>query len=114
MSITDTKYPDFPLENIFLALFEDKNISVSDDTIRDITQIFRILSIRYLKLYDGVIELLELLKEKDRNIYLLSNAQRIFTLYEMKLLGIENILMVFAFHLIIMYANQMRNFIISY
>lgn len=42
-----------------------------------------------MKLYDGVIELLELLKEKDRNIYLLSNAKRIFTLYEMKLLGIE-------------------------
>lgn len=88
LSMTDTKYPDFPLEKIFLALFQDKNIQVSDDTVKNIMQMFRILSIKYLKLYDGVIELLELLKAKNKNIYLLSNAQRIFTLYEMQVLGI--------------------------
>lgn len=89
LSIINTKYPDFPLENIFSALFEDKNVQASNDTIKNITQMFRILSIKHLKLYDGVIELLELLKSKNKNIYLLSNAQKIFTLYEMQLLGIE-------------------------
>ena len=44
---------------------------------------------KYIKLYDGVIELLELLKSKGKNIYLLSNAQRVFTFSEMKMLGIE-------------------------
>ena len=42
-----------------------------------------------MRLYDGVIELLENLKIKNKKIYLLSNAQRVFTLYEMKMLGIE-------------------------
>ena len=41
------------------------------------------------KWYDGVIELLDLLKKKNKKIYLLSNAQRIFTLYEMNILGIH-------------------------
>lgn len=89
VSITSTDYPDFPLENIFRSLFEDKNVNVSVDTLKATTQMFRILSIKHLKLYDGVFELLDLLKQKKKKIYLLSNAQRIFTLYEMKLLGID-------------------------
>ena len=88
LSITITNYPDFPIENIFEALFEEKNVHVSEATVKAAAQMFRILSIKYLKLYDGVLELLDLLKEKKKNIYLLSNAQRIFTLYEMKTLDI--------------------------
>lgn len=88
LTITDTPYPDLPIQNIFLSLFNDRNITVSDDTINATAQMFRILSIRHLKLYAGVFELLNLLKQKNKKIYLLSNAQRIFTLYEMKLLGI--------------------------
>ncbi|OOM76024.1 putative HAD-hydrolase YfnB [Clostridium puniceum] len=87
-SIVGTDYPDFPIENIFKLLFEDKDVHVSENTIKATTQMFRILSIKYLKLYDGVLELLDLLKEKKKKIYLLSNAQRIFTLYEMKTLKI--------------------------
>ena len=88
-SITNTKYPDFPLENIFSKLYIDKGVTPSDNLINDTAHFFRILSIKYIKLYDGAIELLELLKAKGKKIYLLSNAQRIFTLYEMKVLGIE-------------------------
>lgn len=88
-SILTTSYPDFPIEEIFNSLFEDKGVATSTDTVDDVSQLFRVLSIEYLKLYDGVLELLELLKEKKKKVYLLSNAQRIFTLYEMKILGIE-------------------------
>lgn len=88
-SLSHTKYPDFPIENIFKVLYEDKKVSPSEDLIKSTAQLFRTLSIKYLKLYDGVIELLELLKRKEKNIYLLSNAQRIFTLYEMRILDIE-------------------------
>ncbi|AWK50223.1 HAD family hydrolase [Clostridium beijerinckii] len=89
LSITTTDYPDFPIDNIFQSLFEDKNVHVSSDNVKAATQMFRILSIKYLKLYDGVLELLDSLKEKNKKIYLLSNAQRTFTLYEMRILGIE-------------------------
>lgn len=88
-SCTNTKYPDVQLELAFYKLYKDKGIEASNDLLMDTAQMFRILSIEYLKLYDGVIELLETLKSKGKKIYLLSNAQRIFTLYEMKTLGIE-------------------------
>ena len=86
--ITNTDYPDFPLENIFGQLYIDKNISPSNELVYDTAHFFRTLSIKYIKLYDGVIDMLKLLKKKGKKIYLLSNAQRIFTLYEMKVLGI--------------------------
>lgn len=64
LSVVNTNYPDFPIENIFSSLFEDKNVFVSTDTIKNTAQLFRILSIKYLRLYDGVIDLLELLIKK--------------------------------------------------
>lgn len=88
-SCTYTKYPDIKLELVFSKLYRDKGILASDELISDTAQIFRILSINYINLYDGVLELLDLLKSKGKKIYLLSNAQRIFTLYEMKTLGID-------------------------
>lgn len=88
-NLHNTKYPDFPLEGVFYSLYKEKGIIPSDELVNDTAQFFRVLSIKYLKLYDGAIELLELLKAKGKKIYLLSNAQRIFTLYEMKVLGIE-------------------------
>lgn len=89
-AITNTNYPDIVIEEVFDELFKDKNVHVSKDTLYDTAHLFRIFSINYIKLYDGVIELLELLKKKGKKIYLLSNAQRIFTLYEMKILGIKD------------------------
>lgn len=83
-NLTDTNYPDFPLENVFSKLYTNKNIIPSDELIIDTAHFFRTSSIKYIKLYDNVINLLELLKKKGKKIYLLSNAQRIFTLYEMR------------------------------
>lgn len=88
-SYTNTKYPDTPLEPIFSELYKLKGINPSKDLVIDTAHLFRTLSIKYIKLYDGVIELLELLKSKGKNIYLLSNSQRVFTFSEMKMLGIE-------------------------
>lgn len=87
--IDDTRYPDFPIENVFKDLYSDKGIEADEHLIKCTAQIFRSLSIKYLRLYDGVIDLLEELKIKNKKIYLLSNAQRVFTLYEMRMLGIE-------------------------
>ncbi|MGL5416246.1 MAG: HAD family hydrolase [Clostridium sp.] len=84
----NVKYPDFDLRRVFNELYEDKNIETSKGLIDDTAQMFRVLSINKLNLYDGVVEFLEHLKAKGKKLYVLSNAQRIFTLYEIKLLGI--------------------------
>ncbi len=53
-----------------------------------IANTFRVLSRRRFRLYDGLIALFENLKAHGRRIYLLSNAQEIFTVPEMQVLGI--------------------------
>ena len=49
---------------------------------------FRALSRRFLRAYDGVEELLEELRRRDRKLYLLSNAQTDFTRPEIEMLGL--------------------------
>lgn len=81
-------YPEIRIEKVFKKLFTDKGIKMDEKTCKIAGQFFRIISTKYIKLYEGTIEVLELLKEKGKKIYLLSNAQQIFTEYEMKALGI--------------------------
>lgn len=81
-------YPEIQLEKVFQFLFEDKNIIISHDAIIHLGHTFRVLSRDYLKLYPGVISLLDTLSEHKKRIYLLSNAQRMFTEAEMRILGI--------------------------
>lgn len=81
-------YPEMKIEKTFKKLFENKGIKLDMKTYILVGQFFRIYSTKYIKLYDGAIEFLEELKKKDKKIYLLSNAQQIFTEYEMKHLGI--------------------------
>ncbi len=76
------------LENVFRKLFVQKGAAVDDMQIRQLGIVFRSLSFGYVRLYEGVAELLMRLKQSGKRIYLLSNAQRIFTEPEMRMLGI--------------------------
>lgn len=86
--LSECDYPEIKVENVFWMLFKNKGVDVDMQLCITTGQFFRIISTKYIKLYDGVIELLELLKKKNKKIYLLSNAQQIFTEYEMKYLDI--------------------------
>ena len=50
-NITDTKYPDFPLEEVFSKLYKNKNVIPSKELIIDTAHFFRTSSIKYIKLY---------------------------------------------------------------
>lgn len=82
-------FPELQIEYVFLELFEKKNIKAELSLAIHAGQFFRALTTEYIRLYDGVIELLEKLRKDGKKIYLLSNAQRIFTEYEMKYLKIH-------------------------
>lgn len=86
--IKDVEWAEIQIEKVFLELFTKKGVDVTLELATHVGEIFRIISTEYLKLYDGVIEFMELLKKKKKKIYLLSNAQEIFTVPEMKYLGI--------------------------
>ncbi|MDE6313614.1 MAG: HAD family hydrolase [Lachnospiraceae bacterium] len=84
-------FPEIQIEDVFLELFTAKGVKADKALAVHAGQFFRILSTDYIKLYQGARELLTFLKEQGKNVYLLSNAQRIFTEYEMRALGIYDI-----------------------
>lgn len=82
-------FPDIPFELVMAELFEEKGVTEKSD-VQGIqaAQLFRILSIDYIKLYPNVLDALALLRKKGFRLWLLSNAQRIFTEYELRHLGL--------------------------
>ncbi len=83
-------HPEIRIETVFAKLFEEKGAYADMTLAIHAGQFFRILSTEYVRLYDGATELLSGLKNAGKNVYLLSNAQRIFTEYELHLLGIAD------------------------
>lgn len=81
-------FPELRIEDIFWELFRRKGVEVSKELAVYTGQFFRVLTTEYIRLYEGTKELLEALKVSGGTLYLLSNAQRIFTEYEMKALDI--------------------------
>ena len=81
-------HADIRIEDVFQELFERKGVKVSEELVACTSNFFRLLSLDYVKLYDGVVDLLDALRKKGKNIILLSNAQRSFTEPEIRYLGL--------------------------
>ena len=82
-------FPDIPFEQVMEELFRDKGIEGNADALGiQAAQLFRISSIEYIKLYPHVPEALAKLRGKGYRLWLLSNAQRVFTAYELRHLGL--------------------------
>lgn len=82
------KHADIKIETVFKELFERKGVKVSEELAVCTSNFFRLMSLDYVKLYDGVLELLDELRKKGKKIILLSNAQRTFTEPELRFLGL--------------------------
>lgn len=87
------KHPDYSvidikIEKVFRKLFTQKGVKVTKAQVMFVAEAFRCYSTKYIKLYDGVIDLLDTLKENGKKIYLLSNAQRSFTENELNMFGL--------------------------
>lgn len=82
------KHVDIDLLHVFRRLYSDKGINADMTLLRDTARRFRKDSTLMIQLYDGVIELLDGLRDAGKKIYLLSNAQESFTVPEMDELGI--------------------------
>jgi putative hydrolase of the HAD superfamily len=82
--------PEIEITDVFLELYTAKGVEADRQLAIHTGQFFRVLSTDYVRLYPGTEEMLSHLKEQGKKIYLLSNAQRIFTEYEMHVLGIAS------------------------
>lgn len=80
--------PEIEITDVFEELFVRKGITPTKELSVHAGQFFRVLSTVYVKVYPGTVEMLQRLKDHGKKIYLLSNAQRIFTEYEMRVLDI--------------------------
>ena len=76
-------FPEIDIYDVFEKLYTDKGIEPTRELVEHTAQFFRILSTEYVKTYPGTREMLTGLKEQGKQIYLLSNAQRLFTAFEM-------------------------------
>lgn len=82
-------FPDLPFEPVMAALFRAKGVEEQADELgKHASQLFRIASTEYIRLYPGVTDALKTLRKKGYRLWLLSNAQRVFTAFELNHLGL--------------------------
>lgn len=84
-------YPEIPIEEVFREMYVMKGAECDHALTLHTGQMFRAYATKHIKLYDNAKELLTALREAGRRVYLLSNAQRIFTEYELFYLGIHDL-----------------------
>lgn len=82
-------FPDIPFELVMAELFRAGGVTENADALGvNAAQVFRIASIEYLRLYPNVKQALKALRGAGCRLWLLSNAQQVFTAYEMVSLGL--------------------------
>ncbi len=85
---TDYKRVDIDITEVFKSLYTEKGVECSQELAALTANTFRCYSTKFICLYDGVLDLLDTLKAKNKKIYLLSNAQTDFTRPELDMLGL--------------------------
>lgn len=87
----DEEDVEIDLMRVFARLFAEKGAAVSDERLADTALFFRALSYRRPpRLMKGAVETLSALRRSGCGVYLLSNAQRCFTLSELRRLGLDD------------------------
>lgn len=85
-------FPDIPFHEVMADLFRAKGISANADTLGvNAAQLFRICSTEYIRLYPNVLNALKTLRQKGYRLWLLSNAQEVFTKFELNHLGLTDV-----------------------
>lgn len=74
---------------VFASFYKDRPVAANDPQVANLAMLFRILSLEKLKLFPGTVELLSRLKAAGKKVYLLSNAQALFTLPELQALQLK-------------------------
>lgn len=83
-------YIEPSIDEVFKMLYMIKGIKADGALIKATAEVYRTMSTNYIKLYPNVKNLLTALRENGYKVYLLTNAQKSFTLPELRYLGIHN------------------------
>ena len=88
---TGYAFPEIRLENVFLRLLDGENIPEEKKTewVRALAKCFRTLSRDHLCVFPPTLPTLRELKRRGKRLFLLSNAQTVFTEDELALTGVD-------------------------
>ena len=84
-------HPEIQIEQVFRRLYEEKGVAPAPELVLRAGRAFRQWSTDYLRLYPGAVELLAMLRARGCGVWLLSNAQSVFTRQELDQLGIAQL-----------------------
>lgn len=87
----EESWPEIDLVAVFQKIFEESNVFCDQTLAQQTTCLFRAASLEKLCLYEGVEDLLKDLKKAGKKIYLLTNAQKVFTEKELEYLEIKEL-----------------------
>lgn len=76
---------------LFRSFYTDAGAQASEADTARLAREFRVLSLCRLRLFPGAAELLKALRESGCRVFLLSNAQALFTRPELRLLGLDTL-----------------------
>lgn len=82
-------HPEIQIERVFQRLFQEKGVAAELPQAIQAGRRFRELSTEYIRLYDGARELLTILRQRGCKLWLLSNAQAVFTRWELERLEVS-------------------------
>lgn len=85
----EIRFPEMDVLLIYEELFAQKGVCPAREAAVEAARYYRRISTVRLGLYPGVKEFFGRLRKEKRGIYLLSNAQREFTVYDLGLLGLS-------------------------
>lgn len=73
---------------VFDTICRNKKPAVTDEEVWEVGENFRKISTKMIQLYPNTLKVLKELKKAGKKIYLLSNAQRVFTWQELEQMGL--------------------------
>lgn len=82
---------DIDLMNVFEGIYRSADVGADRYLLEDTARFFRERSTKMIRLYSGVEELLEMLADSGKKLFILANAQSCFAVPEMRLLGIDDL-----------------------
>lgn len=82
------QWAEIDIAPVFAAMYADYGVNASDEQIAQLAKIFRVLSIEKLRLFPETEQMLQRLKAAGKKVYLLSNAQQLFTMPELHALNL--------------------------
>lgn len=83
------QWAEIDIAAVFAAIYEENGCPADANRIAELARAFRVLSLEKLRTFPGAEQMLGRLRAAGKRVYLLSNAQLLFTLPEVQSLGLE-------------------------